>query len=110
MREAIFLVLGTTLLIVGGMSVFAIWSCVPVLIGYFLLRRAERKALKPAPETAYNVVSTGVLLAAGAAMTGDANFGRGSSTAGLVFVFIPVWAMVLGGVAFVATWVFTKRC
>lgn len=94
----------------GLMNPFWIWNATPVVLGYALLRRARRRALRPAPEIAFIVLSCGLSLLAHAAWMFD--WGRtatGSSTSALIFIFLPVYAVVLGGIAFGVLRLFTRR-
>lgn len=110
MLEAIFIVLGAFVLVAEGGSLFAIWNVLPLIIGYLLLRRARRKKFTPMPEILYNVCSTGVIAAGHLAWITDfQNTATGSSTSALLFVLLPVWAILLGGLAFLTGWVFSRR-
>jgi hypothetical protein len=54
MREAIFIVIGAFVVLAEQVSPFAVWNCLPLVIGYLLLRRAQRKHFPPTPEILYN--------------------------------------------------------
>ena len=94
----------------GPLNPFWIWNVVPVALGYALLRRARRKEFRAAPEMAFIVFSCGLLLYAHVAWVLD--WGRtatGSSTSALIFSFLPIYAIVLGGLAFGGLRLFGKR-
>ena len=94
----------------GPLNPFWIWNAVPVALGYALLRRARRKAFWPVPEVAFIVLSCGLLLFAHAAWMFDwGRVGTRSSTSALVFIFLPIYALLLGGLAFGALRLFTSR-
>jgi hypothetical protein len=94
----------------GPLNPFWVWNAIPVALGYALLRRARRRAFRVAPEIAFIVLSCGLLLFAHAAWAFD--WGRtatGSSTSALIFIFLPIYAIVLGGLAFGLLRLFTRR-
>ena len=110
MLEAIFVVLGAFVVVAGGGDLFAIWNLLPLTIGYLVLRRAQRKRFTPIPEVLYNVVSIGVIAAGHLAWLTDFHqIASGSSTSALLFAVLPVWAVLLGGLAFLVGWVFAKQ-
>ena len=94
----------------GVTNPFWIWNCVPVAISYLLLRRARQKVIYPLPEIAFFVIACGAVLFGHAAWIYDwGGTATGSSTAGLMFLMLPVYATVLGGAAFGLAFLFTGR-
>jgi hypothetical protein len=94
----------------GPLNPFWIWNAIPVPLGYALLRRARRRSFRPAPEIAFIALSCGLLVFAHAAWAFD--WGRtatGSSTSALIFIFLPIYAVALGGLAFGLLRLFTRR-
>lgn len=94
----------------GPLNLFWVWNAIPVALGYVLLRRARNRAFWPAPEIAFIALSCGLLLFAHAAWA--FNWGRaatGSSTSALIFIFLPIYAVLLGGLAFGILRLFTRR-
>lgn len=106
-----FLILmGVIALIEGPLNPFWVWNAIPVALGYALLLRAQRRAFRPAPEIAFIVLSCGLLLVGHVAWAFD--WGRtatGSSTSALIFIFLPIYALLLGGLAFGVLRLFTRR-
>lgn len=94
----------------GIWNPFWVWNVVPVVVGYALLRRARRKAFRVVPEWAFIAVSCGLSLIAHAAWVFDwGRMASGSSTGGLVFVFLPIYALVAGSLAFGVARLLTRR-
>ena len=85
----------------GFLNPFWIWNAVPIAIGYVLLARARVRSFRPIPEFAYVVFGCGLVILAHLAWVFDwGDIATGSSTAGLIFIFLPFYAAILGGVAF----------
>lgn len=94
----------------GIWNPFWIWNVVPVVVGYALLRRARRRAFQVAPELAFIAVSCGLSLVTHAAWVFDwGRMATGSSTGGLVFIFLPIFALFAGSLAFGIARLFTRR-
>lgn len=110
-RQLMFLLMAAFVAWVEGfMNPFWIWNCVPIAASYLLLSRARQKATNPLPEIAFFVVACGVVLFAHAAWLNDwGGTATGSSTSGLMFVVLPVYATVLGGAAFGLAVLFRAR-
>ena len=82
----------------GFTNPFWIWNCVPIAVSYLLLSRARQKKTNPLPEIAFFVIACGVVMITHAAWFYDwTGVATGSSTAGLMFVVLPVYACALGG-------------
>src|SRR5215472_13833340 len=95
------LVAGFIAFIEGPLNPLWIWNVLPVVFGYTFLRRAQRRSLRAAPEMAFLVSSCGLLLYAHAAWAFDWGCtATGSSTTALIFIFLPIYAIALGGLAF----------
>ncbi len=94
----------------GLVSPIWIWNVAPVAIGYFLLRAARRKWVHAKPEMAFVIASSGLLLAGHAEWKFDWNgTATGSSTSALGLLFLPIYAGILGAIAFGVTRLFTRR-
>jgi len=101
-RQLLFLLMAAFVAYVEGFTnPLWIWNCIPVAASYWLLSRARRTGTNPFPEIAFYVVACGIVLFAHAAWLFDwGGTATGSSSAGLMFVVLPVYACVLGGAAF----------
>ena len=101
-RQFLFLLMAAFVAYVEGFTnPFWIWNCVPIAASYLLLSRARKKEINPLPEIGFFVVACGTVLFGHAAWLYDwGGTATGSSTAGLMFVILPVYACVLGGAAF----------
>ena len=110
-RQVLFLLMVVFVAYVEGVTnPLWIWNCVPIAASYLLLWRIRQKALYPVPEIAFFVVACGVILFAHAAWLNDwGGTASGSSTAGLMFLVLPVYAGVLGGAAFGLARLFSGR-
>jgi hypothetical protein len=104
----IFILYGDSRLSGGffGGGVFIIWNCVPVLLSFLVLERTLKKATASAIVGAY-VFST---LAVGLTVWCYASFiwwpprGPGSSTASIIFVFLPLYSIIAGSIFGVVVW------
>lgn len=98
---------GALVLFINGPDAFAVWNLVPVVV-VSLVVAAARWVRRPlagvgTPITVFCVTTLSVVTLAhlewyfdwGGAQTG-------SSTAGLAFLFIPIWAVTLGSIALVS--------
>lgn len=81
----------------GPMNPFWIWNALPVVLGYVLLCRAQRKDLRVIPELVFIIAAWGLVLLTHTAWMFDwRGPATGSSTSALVFIFLPVYAIILG--------------
>jgi hypothetical protein len=110
-RQVLFLVMAAFVGYVEGFTnPFWVWNCVPIVASYLLLSRARQRNKNPLPEIAIFVIACGSVLFAHAAWLNDwGGTATGSSTAGLMFVVLPVYASVLGGAAFGLAVLFSRR-
>ncbi len=101
-RQILFVLMVAFVAYVEGFSnPFWIWNSVPIAVSYLLLSRARQKENYPLPEIAFFVIACGTVLLAHAAWLYDwGGIATGSSTAGLMFVVLPIYAGALGGTAF----------
>ncbi|MEW8351156.1 MAG: hypothetical protein AB2689_04935 [Candidatus Thiodiazotropha taylori] len=84
-------------------NMFTIWNLLPVLVAYLLFKRAaeKRKIGTISGAIGFLVVGIGFLLFAHLSWLFDwGGTKTGSSTAGLIFLFAPIWSLVLGGVGY----------
>ena len=82
----------------------------PIVVSYVLLAKVRRTGANPLPEISFFVIACGTVLFAHAAWLYDWNgIASGSSTAGLMFIMLPVYAGVLGAAAFGLQVLFLKR-
>ena len=94
----------------GITNLFWIWNCAPIAVSYLLLSRARKQVTNPIPEIAFFLVACGIVLFAHAAWHLDlGGTASGSSTSGLMFVVLPVYACVLGGAAYGLAVLFGSR-
>ncbi|MCG7990124.1 MAG: hypothetical protein ABW130_16145 [Candidatus Thiodiazotropha lotti] len=84
-------------------NMLTIWNLVPVLVAYFVFKDAAKqlKIRTVSGAIGFLVFGLGFLLFAHLAWLLDWGETRtGSSTAGLIFLFAPIWSLVLGGVGY----------
>lgn len=100
----------------GPFSGFEVWNALPVALGFGLLLAGRRFGRAAAVGcTVFAVLAT--LLEALFHLAWMFDWHRtatGSSTSALAFIFVPIWACILGGVAGALAWgiskiVFKKR-
>jgi len=110
-RQILFLWMVAFVAFVEGVTnPFWIWNCVPIVVSYVLLSRARNSATNPLPEIAFFLIACGIVLFAHAAWHLDLDgMATGSSTSGLTFVVLPVYACVLGGAAYGLAVLFGSR-
>jgi hypothetical protein len=110
-RQVLFLLMAAFVAWVEGFTnPFWIWNSVPIAASYVLLARARQKNVNPLPAIAFFVIACGLVLFAHAAWLYDWNgIATGSSTAGLMFIMLPVYACVLGAAGFGLQVLFLKR-
>lgn len=110
-RQALFLLMAAFVASVEGFTnPFWIWNSVPIAASYVLLARARQNNMNPLPAIAFFVIACGLVLFAHAAWLYDWDgIATGSSTAGLMFIMLPVYACVLGAAAFGLQVLFLKR-
>jgi hypothetical protein len=110
-RQVLFLLMAAFVAYVEGFTnPFWIWNSVPIAASYLLLSRARQSDINPLPAIAFFVIACGTVLFAHAAWLYDwGGTATGSSTAGLMFVVLPVYASVLGGATFGLAILFGRR-
>ncbi len=95
------------ILLVEGVSadIFIFWNLLPIVIGYFVLKYSfvnRASFVSSLPGFGYLILGIGFSILAHAAWFFDwGETQTGSSTSGLMFIFIPVFSIVFGGVGFI---------
>ncbi|MEW8206310.1 MAG: hypothetical protein AB2770_14250 [Candidatus Thiodiazotropha taylori] len=82
-------------------NIFTMWNLLPVLATYMLFKGAakRRRIRTTLGAVGFLVFGVGLLLFVHLAWLFDwGETKTGSSTAGLIFLFAPVWSLLLGGV------------
>jgi hypothetical protein len=100
---ALAAVVGLLVLFVEGLNSFAVWNLFPVLL---VLAGATAAQLVPDSGSAIrgrvvvpSLAIPGVVAFAHLAWQFDwGQTATGSSTSGLIFIFIPIWSLIVGGV------------
>jgi hypothetical protein len=92
----------------------ALWNLVPVILYYPALRYFRRRGIRGAAVkvslAVFSLCLLGIPTAAHLAWAADFQATRtGSSTSALIFVFIPLYAIVLSIVPFLVALFFTRR-
>src|SRR5437762_7643441 len=105
---AIFILYGDSRLSGGffGGGGFIIWNCVPVLLAFLVLERALKKASASAIVGAYvfSIIAVGLTVWCYASFIWWPPRGPGSSTASIIFVFLPAYSVIAGSVPEVIVW------
>jgi hypothetical protein len=89
-------------------NVFALWNAAPIAIAYLLVYIAVKRDSKPLLSGfyAYTLAGIGLLLYVHFAWYFDwDSIKTGSSTAGIIFIILPVVAVGVGTVAGLAGWI-----
>src|SRR3972149_438773 len=90
-----------------ALNPFAIWNASPLLISYFLYSRGLTLNSRPViiGFAFYTIISLGLLLFGHLAWYFDWQGTKtGSSTSGLIFIFLPLYAVILGGIGYLFGW------
>jgi hypothetical protein len=108
LAATIFIVYGDARLsgrIFGGGG-FIIWNCVPVLLAFLVLERSLKRATGSAIVGAYvfSTIAVGLTVWCYASFTWWPPRGPGSSTASIIFVFLPVYSVIAGSILGVIVW------
>jgi len=104
----IFIVYGDARLtgsVFGGGS-FVIWDWIPVLVAFLILEYALKRATGSAVARAYvfSTIAVGLTVWCYAAFIWWPPTGPGSSTAPIIFVFLPVYSVIAGSIFGVIVW------
>jgi len=106
-KSKLLLIFGSTALFIilaGGLTnPFSYWNCVPILIAYAITRNATKSVAfkKVAGAIGFCLTSIGLTVFIHVLWLLDWNeIATGSSTSALVFVFLPVYSLLLGGVGY----------
>ncbi|WP_125931867.1 hypothetical protein [Thiosocius teredinicola] len=84
-------------------SIFTVWNLVPVMVAYFAFKGASTSGSRKILLGAIGYAFTGLalLLYVHVAWLFDIDGAKtGSSTSGLVFLFFPLWSLILGAVGY----------
>ena len=86
-------------------GIFTLWNLLPIVIGYFVLKYSfvnRTSFVSSLPGFGYLILGIGFSLLTHAAWLFDwGETQTGSSTSGLMFIFIPVFSIVFGGAGFI---------
>jgi hypothetical protein len=88
---------------------FALWGMLPLLISFAMFRYAQKKETSVA--RAYSFLLAGMVPTTYFHLTWFLNVDdvqTGSSTASLIFLFIPIYAMIAGGIGYFLAWTATE--
>jgi len=81
----------------GFLNPFWVWNVLPLGLAVGLLARARRRDSPTGPALAFGVGAVGATLFVHAAWLFDwGGTATGSSTSGLIFLFLPLYALVIG--------------
>ena len=91
----------------GFLNPFAYWNNAPILFAYFVLQETGKGEFEiPLAGTlTFSVFTVGLVVLAH--MAWFFNWGSmttGSSTSGLIFIFIPIYALIAGVVGLILGW------
>lgn len=98
----------------GFLNPFALWNLLPVAVGYSLVEDAYTKSSTDRsrlwPAAGYNLICTSFVIFIHMAWFFDWDrFATGSSTSGLVFLFLPVYAFAGGMAGLLVGYIFRRR-
>lgn len=110
---AVFLLVAILIYYLEGILVnpYALWNASPLLISYYLISKGLQVNSKPViiGFAAYTILSLCMLLFGHLAWYFDWQETKtGSSTSGLIFIFLPVYAVILGSTGFLFGWLAGK--
>src|SRR5205823_669659 len=85
---------------------FIIWNCVPVLLAFLVLERALKRATGSAIVGAYifSTIAVGLTVWCYASFIWWPPRGPGSSTASIIFVFLPIYSVIAGSIFGAVVW------
>jgi len=91
----------------GFLNPFAYWNTAPILLAWFILRDTDEGEFKiPLAGTlAFSILTVGFIVLIH--MAWFFNWGdtaTGSSTSGLIFIFIPIYALIAGVAGLLLGW------
>jgi len=100
---AFAIALGFVALVEGLLNPFWLWNAIPFGLALGLLKRAEHRDLARLPTVLFAVLSSVVSLYVHLAVFLDwGGLATGSSTAPLIFIFLPLYAVIAGAIGFAA--------
>ena len=109
-KISFLLIIGFIEFVEGPLNPFWVWNALPIVLGYVLLSRSVKRSSRPIPELSYVIATTCfVVLFHIAWMLDLGGTQTGSSTSGLIFIFLPIYAVLLGGAAFGLGYLFGRR-
>lgn len=91
----------------GFFNPFAYWNNAPILFAYFVFRYTGQGEFEiPLAGTlAFSILTVGIIVLAHMAWFFNwGNTATGSSTSGLIFIFIPIYALIAGLVGLLIGW------
>lgn len=107
--ELLFLLFVIFVFCVGGFDSFTLLNCVPIILSYLAIRYIpwRRKSLKRIMLVfGFSIFSTGLTIFVYLAWTFDFfAMATGSSTSGLIFLFLPAYSIVFGLFGALIGWV-----
>lgn len=91
----------------GFINPFILWNIIPLIIGYIFIRRAVKKIPNKKgdiwPAACFCLISSGYIVFYHIAWLFNwGSIATGSSTSGLIFIFIPIYASAGGIIGFLA--------
>ena len=92
-------------------NLFTVWNLLPVIYCYLLFRKAISNSSITMIGGSVGFALTGIplLLFVHAAWFFDWEGTKtGSSTGGLIFVFIPIYSIIVGGIGYLVGWLIAK--
>ena len=99
---------------VEGIHIFMVWNCIPLILAALFVRFAVREVTSPRRPLKHASVVF-VMLTAGMTWIGHEVWlndwnqtASGSSTSALMFLFLPIWTILLATGGAVITWLFSS--
>ena len=105
----VLIVLGVFIYVAEGVAVnpFAIWNGLPLFISYELFNRGRKDGERSKIWGAVGFLVGSMALSIYVHLAWMFDWDKiktGSSTAGLIFIFIPIYSLITGGIGYIIGW------
>ncbi len=105
----ILVALGVFIYVAEGVLInpFAVWNALPLFVSYALYKSGKSAGKRARVWGAVGFLAGSMALSGYVHLAWMFDWGEiktGSSTAGLIFIFIPIYAVIAGGIGYLSGW------